>query len=45
VSPVGFARALTTVLAHLVPGEKLPVAVREIIPEFIKGASTGPPAR
>jgi DNA-binding LacI/PurR family transcriptional regulator len=43
VSPVGFARALTTLLTHLVNGEKLPVAVREIVPEFIKGASIGPP--
>jgi len=45
IDPALFARTLTTLLAHLVAGEKLPPTARELVPEFIPGASVRPPAR
>ena len=45
IDPALFARTLTTLLAHLVAGEKVPLTERELVPEFIPGASVGPPRR
>lgn len=43
IDPALFARSLTTLLAHVVAGEKVPPAARELVPEFIPGASIAPP--
>ena len=43
IDPALFARSLTTLLAHVVAGEKVPPVARELVPEFIPGASVGPP--
>ena len=45
IDPALVARSLTTLLAHLVAGEKLPPAARELVPEFIQGASVCAPPR
>jgi LacI family transcriptional regulator len=45
IDPALFARSLTTLLAHLVAGEKVPPTTRELVPEFIPGASLRPPGR
>jgi DNA-binding LacI/PurR family transcriptional regulator len=43
IDPALFARSLTTLLAHVVAGEKVPPVARELVPEFIPGASIRPP--